>query len=117
MTNGDAVASSSWLDALGRYVIALVDYRVIALFALAAVAVVVLVKKVRQRQWLPLGECIRAAAAVFTIFSGILILCAFVFAKPPALDALSSETLGYIGTVVTIVTLVEGSREIKKLLQ
>lgn len=73
-------------------------------------------KKIRQKQWLPLGECIRAAAAVFTIFSGILILCAFVFAKPPAIEALSSETLGYIGTVVTIVTLVEGSREIKKLL-
>jgi hypothetical protein len=106
---------SAFLDDLGRTVISLLDYRVIALVALTAVAAVAITKKVRQGQWLSLGDCIRTAAAVFTIFSGVLILCAFVFTKPPALDALSKDSLGYIGTVVTIVTFVEGSREIKRL--
>ena len=115
VSSSSLTGPSALLDNLGRAVISLLDYRVIALVALTAVAAIAVTKKVRQGHWLSLGDCIRTAAAVFTIFSGVLILCAFVFTKPPAIDALSRDSLGYIGTVVTIVTFVEGSREIKKL--
>ena len=76
MTIAEVVADSSsltspsaFLDSLGRSVISALDYRVIALMALTAVAVVAITKKVRQGQWLSLGDCIRTAAAVFTIFN------------------------------------------------
>ncbi|MBW8875387.1 MAG: hypothetical protein JF614_10535 [Acidobacteria bacterium] len=107
---------SAFLDTLGRTVIRWVDYRVMAILALSAIVFVALVKKSRRKEGLSLGDCIRAAAAVFTILSGFLILCAFVFTKPPATDALSNESLGYIGTVVTIVTFMEGYQELKRLL-
>ena len=103
------------LDSIGRCILETLDYRASALLSLLAVSFFILWRRVRYGRFPPSPDCIRVALGVLLILSGTLVGNVFLFTKPPAVESLSTGTLGLVGLVTVIALYAQGARELAKL--
>jgi hypothetical protein len=106
-------AAGGWLDSTGRAILSTLDYRVVALTILLAVALFVLWRRIRHGQFPSLEDCFRVGEACGLIVTGILVACVFLMTSPPAVEELSHENCAWIGLVTFALTIYFGGRTIR----
>ena len=79
------------------------DYRLYGLLALVALVLFCLWRKLRYQSWPTHLDCITLVLSLGAMIGGITVLVVFLLTKPPAIDALSTQTLALIGVLLPII--------------
>jgi len=87
------------LNSLGLYILGFLDYRIVTIVTLCAYLLCGIVAFFRKKPWPDMESSFSVILALLTLFSGISIFCVFDLTNPPAINLLSGETRGIIGTI------------------
>ena len=102
---------TGYLDAIGRWLLNTIDYRVWGLASIAVILGLAILRRRRFGTWPELTDWVRAATGSLGIYTGFTVGCVFLLTKPPYLEALTDDSFGLIAFVTTIVCIGLGLRE------
>lgn len=103
------------LDYFGRWLLDLFEPRYVGLLIFAFLLLFALIRRLLVKQWPSTEQLCRGAASLVFVLSGLVVFVIFLLTKPPALDALSGESLAWIGLLTGIFTCGIGFREIRSI--
>ena len=98
-----AVILGGRLDSIGRWILAVFDYRVWGIIALIIVLVFFFWRQFRYKSWPTGDDCFQLGMSLTGTVVGITIMLVFLFTKPPAIEMLSGGMLIFLGLIAPIV--------------
>jgi hypothetical protein len=94
------------LDAWGRYLLHLSDYRYVAFCIVVLWLVFVAIRRIRYRSWPPVADHVTVVMGLFSLWGVMVQAIVFLMTKPPAFDLLSQTDLVLVSVISLVVVSV-----------
>jgi hypothetical protein len=94
------------LDAWGRYLLQLSDYRDVGVCIVLLWLVFVGIRRLPYRSWPPVADHVTVIMGIFSLWGVLVQAVVFLMTKPPALELLSQTDLVLVSVVCLVVVFV-----------